>query len=68
VIGKAGGSPRFQQPVESLLGDQPPDISDDELMVEPPSFSASLASPLRMVEALKMRQHGALDERGAGRR
>jgi hypothetical protein len=55
VIGKAGGSPRLQQPVEPLLGDQSPDISDDELMVESPLFSACRTSPFRMAEALEIR-------------
>ena len=55
VIGKAGGFPRFQQPGDSLFGDQSPDISDDELLVEPPSLSACLSSPFRMAEALEMR-------------
>jgi hypothetical protein len=55
VIGKAGGSPRFQQAVESFLGDQSPDKSDDELLVEPPSFSTCRSSPFRLAEALEMR-------------
>jgi hypothetical protein len=55
MIGKACGSPRFQQPVDSLLGDQSPDISEDELLIEPPSFSARRTSPFRMAEALEFR-------------
>jgi hypothetical protein len=55
VIGKAGSSPRFQQPGESLLGDQSPDKSDNEFLVEPPSFSTCRSSPFRMAEALETR-------------
>jgi hypothetical protein len=55
VIGRAGDSPRFQQPGESLPGDQSPNKSDDELLVEPPSFSTCRSSPFRLAEALKTR-------------
>jgi hypothetical protein len=55
VIGKAGCSPRFQQPGESLPGDEPPNKSDDELLVESPSFSTCRSSPFRIAEAFETR-------------